>query len=161
VNPIPHLKVSGKAHELSLRVFQHTRGRAWSHEAVLRERLQRTALAVALHIVRGGRYGARHYFPRAIDAALAAERDLVYCLLVARDLGLLTMSSYATLEARAAELERMLVGLRHRLRASGSAARSARAFPLRSGSGGVRQPLQLDGVAQPTAPESGAPLGVG
>ncbi len=152
MNPIPHLKVSGKAHELAVRVFVQTRGRPWAHEPVLRERLQRGVLAVAIHITRGARSETRHNFPRALDAALAALRESAYCLVLARDLGLLTTSTYATLEARAAELERMLVGLRHRLRSSAGAARSPNSFRLRAAPARQREPLQLDG-----APQAGEP----
>ncbi|HEV8364002.1 MAG TPA: four helix bundle protein [Gemmatimonadaceae bacterium] len=158
MNPIPRLKVSGKAHELTLRLFQQTRGKAWSHEPVLRERLQRSALAVPLHITRGARDENRHNFSRALDAALGALRELAYTLVVARDIGLLTTSMYATLEARAAELDRMLVGLRHKVRSSG------RPFRVRAPGAPAplaRQALQSDGTAQPLAPDLGAALGVG
>ena len=158
MNPIPRLKVSGKAHELTLRLFEQTRSKAWSHEPVLRERLQRSALAVPLHITRGARDENRHNFSRALDAALAALRELAYALVVARDLGLVTTSLYATLEARAAELDRMLVGLRHKVRSSG---RSFRARVSRAPAPLARQALQPDGAAQPLAPDLGTSLGVG
>ena len=161
VNPIPHLKVSGKAHELALRTFEHTRGRAWAHEPVLREQLQRGVLAVALHITRGAQHESRHNFPRALDAALAALRDSSYCLVLTRDLGLLTTSSYATLEARAAELERMLVGLRHKVRSSAGAARSGGGFRSRAAPARLGEQLQLDRSSQAAAPHSGAPLSLG
>ena len=161
VNPIPHLKVSGKAHELALRTFELTRGRAWAHESVLREQLQRSVLAVALHIMRGARHESRHNFPRALDAALAALRESAYCLVLARELGLLTTSSYATLEARAAELERMLVGLRHKVHSSAGAPRSSRGFRPRAAPVRVREPLHVDGAPQTPPPDSGAPLSLG
>ncbi len=158
MNPIPRLKVSGKAHELTLRLFEQTRAKAWSHEPVLRERLQRSALAVPLHITRGARDENRHNFSRALDAALGALRELAYALVVARDLGLFTTSMYATLEARAAELDRMLVGLRHKVRSSG---RPFRARAPRAPAPLARQALQPDGAAQSLAPDLGASLGVG
>ena len=158
MNPIPRLKVSGKAHELTLRVFVQTRAKAWSHEPVLRERLHRSALAVPIHITRGARDENRHNFSRALDAALGALRELAYALVVARDLGLFTTSTYAMLEARAAELDRMLVGLRHKVRSSG---RSFRARVSRAPAPLARQALQPDGAAQPLAPDLGTSLGVG
>ena len=158
MNPIPRLKVSGKAHELTLRVFEQTRGKAWSHESVLRERLQRSALAVPLHITRGARDENRHNFSRALDGALAALRELAYALVVARDLGLFTTSMYATLEARGAELDRMLVGLRHKVRSSG---RPFRARAPRAPTALPRKALQPDGAAQPLPPDLSASLGVG
>jgi four helix bundle protein len=163
VYPIPRLKVSGKAHELALRVFEQARGRAWSYEVVLREGLQRAALAVAMHIVRGARHEGRHNFPRALDAALASLRELAYCLVFARDLGLLNTTTYATLEARAAELERMLVGLRHKLRSSGGTARPRAGFSPRSAAAAarVREALQVDGASQAVAPDLRPPLGLG
>jgi four helix bundle protein len=157
VNPIPRLKVSGKAHELTLRLFEQTRAKAWAHEPVLRERLQRSALAVPLHITRGARDENRHNFARALDAALGALRELAYSLVVARDLALLTTSTYATLEARAAELDRMLVGLRHKVRSSGTSFRGrARRAPAVL----ARQVVQPDRAAQPLTPDLGAPLGI-
>jgi four helix bundle protein len=170
VNPIPHLKVSGKAHDLSLRIFEQSRGRAWTHEVVLRERLQRNALSVALHIIRGARHENRRDFPRTLDAALAALRELAYCLVFTRDLGLLSTSTYATLEARAAELERMLVGLRHRVRSSGSGPRPSRglspraraaAAPAAIVSGTLSEPLENDRSPQTLTPDLGAPLRLG
>ncbi len=157
MNPTPSLKVSGKAHELTLRVFEQTRGKAWEHEPVLRERLQRSALAMPLHITRGARDENRHNFSRALDAALGALRELAYSLVVARDLALLTTSTYATLEARAAELDRMLVGLRYKVRSSG---RPFRARAPRAGASRANQALQVDRAPQPTAPDLGAALGV-
>ncbi|MGH7713684.1 MAG: four helix bundle protein [Gemmatimonadaceae bacterium] len=161
MNPIPRLKVSGKAHELALRIFEQTRGKAWSHEGILRERVQRVALAVTLHIMRGARDESRHNFPRALDAALAALRELGYCLTLARDLGLLTTTAYATLEARAGELERMLVGLRYKVRSSGSAPRAARGFRPRTPAARLREPLQPDRTPQSAAPNLESSLGVG
>ncbi len=158
--PIPKLKVSGKAHELALRVHEQTRGKSWSHDQVVRERLQRAALVVALHITRGARDEIRHNFPRALDAALAALRELAYCLLLARDLGLLGTSAYAMLEARTGELERMLIGLRHKVRSSGSAPRAVRASRA-GGTARGRETLEANRAPQPVAPDVGAPLGVG
>lgn len=158
MNPVPRLKVSGKAHELALRIFEHTRSRAWSHEVVLREQLQRGALAVGSRIVCGARDNRERAFPRAVDGALSALRQLAYLLLLARDLGLLPSSGYATLEARTGELDRMLVGLRQRLHSSGGAARSPAAFRA---AGRPREALEVDRPAQARAPERGAPLGVG
>lgn len=167
MNPIPHLKVSGKAHELTLRLFEQTRGRSWSHEPVLRERLQRSALTVALHIMRGARDQNRFSFTRALDAALLALRELAYMLAVARDLALLTSSTYAMLEARTAELDRMLVGLRHKVRSSGMSPRApGRAAPPRGRAaagvaGASGQPRRVDGPPQRLPPNAGAPLGIG
>lgn len=158
MNPIPRLKVSGKAHELTLRLFEQTRAKAWAHEPVLRERLQRSALAVPLHITRGARDENRHNFPRALDAALGALRELAYALVVARDLALLTTSTYAMLEARAAELDRMLVGLRHKVRSSST---PFRARSRRAPAALARQVVQPDRAAQPLAPDLRASLGLG
>lgn len=158
MNPVPRLKVSGKAHELALRVLEHTRSRVWSHDMVLRDQLQRGALAVASRIVCGARDNKERAFPRAVDGALAALREVAYLLLLARDLGLLPSSGYATLEARTGELDRMLVGLRQRLHSSGGAARAP--SPFRASSR-PREAREVDRPAQPRAPERGAPLGVG
>jgi four helix bundle protein len=159
MSPVPGLKVSDKAHELARRTFELTRGRVWSHEPVLRERLQRAVLAVVTHVCRGAR--SPHQFPVELDAALGVVRELSCTLLLARDLGLLTGSAYAMLEARAAQVERMLAGLRHRLRASGSAPRLRRASGPPRGSRGRGEALHGNGPAQPLAPDARAPLGVG
>ncbi|MGQ0642430.1 MAG: four helix bundle protein [Gemmatimonadaceae bacterium] len=148
-------------------MFEQTRGRAWSYDAVLRERLQRSALAIVLHIMRGARHENRHHFPRALDTAIAGLRELAYCLVFTRDLGLLSPSTYATLEARAAELERMLIGLRHRLRSSGGASRPGRRLP-RAGAAAppataraiLSEALELDGAPQSLAPDLSPPLGL-
>ncbi|MEW5918628.1 MAG: four helix bundle protein [Gemmatimonadota bacterium] len=161
MNPIPNLKVSGKAHELALRIFEQTRARAWSHDHALRARLQERALSVALYIARGAQRDQRDDFVSALTSALSLLREVAYCLVFARDLGLLTTSSYATLEARAGELERMLVGLRHRVRSSGSGARPPRGFRSRSSPTRLREALKVDGAAQPAAPHVGAPLSAG
>ena len=155
MNPIPKLKVSGKAHELVLRVFDLTRGRAWAHHALLREAMQRSALAVAMHIMRGAH--DRRRFPRAIQQAISAVHELTYLLLLSRDLGVLPTSNYATLEARCGELDRMLVGLRQRLLSSGSAARPAGRFPAAR----AREPVQPDRASHPRAPDLGAAFGLG
>lgn len=159
MSPIPGLKVSEKAHEFARRTFELTRGRVWSHEPVLRERLQSDVLAIVAHVCRGAR-SATQQFPGELDAAIGMVRQVGCTLLLARDLGLLTVSAYAMLEARAALVERMLSGLRYKLRSSGSAARSrgsARpARPLRR----AREPLDGDGAPQALAPDGGAAPGM-
>lgn len=160
MNPTPRLKVGGKAHELVLRIHEHTRARGWSHDVVLRDRLQLGSLMVALHIIRGARDDRQGNFPRAVEAALSSLREVAYILLVSRDLGLLPTSTYAMLEARTAELDRMLVGLRHRLHSSGSAARPARGFRTLP-STRTREPIQADRTPQAGAPQVGSALGVG
>lgn len=157
--PIPRLKVSVKAHELALRIHEHTRSKPWAHDPVVRERLQCAAIGVALHITSGARDEVRSNFPRALDAALAALRELSYCLVLARDLALLGTSAYAMLEARSGELERMLIGLRYRVRSSGSAPRATRAGRP-AGHARGREALQADRAAQAVAPELGTPRGV-
>jgi four helix bundle protein len=159
VFPIPRLKVSVKAHELALRVHEQTRSKPWAHDPVVRESLQRAALAVALHITRGARDEVRTNFPRALDAALASLGELSYCLVLARDLALLGTSAYAMLEARSGELERMLIGLRSKVRSSGSAPRAARTSRV-AGHTRRSETLQADRAAQPVIPQLGAPLGV-
>lgn len=159
MSPFPRLKVSVKAHELALRIHEHTRSKPWAHDAVVRERLQSAALAVALHITGGARDEVRSNFPRALDAALASLHELSYCLLLARDLELLGTSAYAMLEARSGELERMLIGLRYRVRSSGSTPRAPR--PGRpAGHGRGRETLQVDRPAQSVVPQLRTPLGV-
>ena len=157
--PIPRLKVSVKAHELALRIHEHTRNKPWAHDPVVRERLQCAAVAVALHITSGARDELRSNFPRALDAALASLHELSYCLVLARDLELLGTSAYAMLEARSAELERMLIGLRYKVRSSGSASRASRGGRS-AGHARGREALQTDGAAQAVVPQLGTPLGV-
>ena len=112
------VKVWEKAHRLTLDAYHHTT--AFPREEVfgLTSQIRRSASSVPANIAEGcGRGGGD--LARFCRIAAGSASELQYHLLLARDLGFLDTSTYATLEQQATEVERMLAGFIDRLQSDG------------------------------------------
>jgi four helix bundle protein len=111
MQPFRRLSVWRKSHELTLRVFAATAPMLAGRNAAVAHLLRRTAQHVPCAVARAACDGDEHRFTASLRAAIGASRALEYHLLLARDLGELSSSEHATLEARTDEVVRMLVAL--------------------------------------------------
>jgi four helix bundle protein len=125
------LKVWGKAHVLTLLVYEETRSFPKEELYGLTSQLRRAAASVAANIVEGCGRRSDGEFTRFLQIARGSASEVEYHLLLARDLHLLDEAKYRKLDSMVVEVERMLTGLVQRVRPilvpkPGSTARIAR-----------------------------------
>lgn len=113
--PFRRLLVWGKAHELTLRVYQVTEGAVTRRYPGLTSQLRRAVSSIPANIAEGAGHSTEPQFNRFIKVAQASAREADYHLLLAKDLGAITSKEYATIEARLSEIQAMLFGLRKRV----------------------------------------------
>jgi four helix bundle protein len=123
MSPHRSLLVSKRAHDLALIVARHPPLASPRHRAI-EAQLRRAVIAVGVRIseaaaLRQSRRRSHHW-----ELALCAVREAAFLIRLLSDLGELSTTDHAKLEARVDEIARMLVGLlRARLRTSTGAAR--------------------------------------
>ena len=109
------LAVWRRAHALTLQVHEVTervyRGRFLS----LIGQMRRASMSIAANISEGSGQVTDAQFARYLTIALGSARELDYHILLAKDLGILSSSDYARLDARVDQVCRMLMGLRTRV----------------------------------------------
>jgi four helix bundle protein len=125
--PFRKLSVWRRAHELALQVHQMTepafrQRRYWS----LIDQMRRASMSVAANIAEGSGQVTSAQFARYLTIALGSARELDYHVLLAHDLGVLTHSDFARLDARVDQVSRMLAVFRDRV-----AERAMRSTPRR------------------------------
>lgn len=113
--PFRKLAVWEKAHALTLRVYGATDGAALRRFPGLASQLRRAVSAIPANIAEGAGHASQAQFNRFLEIALASAREADYHLLLAKDLAMLGDREYAHLEARLAEVQGMLMGLRKRV----------------------------------------------
>lgn len=109
------LHVWQKAHALVLAADKALPARACRATPWLRQQILRAAASVSANIAEGCGKRTTREFLRFIEIALGSSRELENHLLLARDLGMLTVSVVRELEALTKEVRRMLVGLSNAL----------------------------------------------
>lgn len=113
--PFRRLTVWRKAHELAIRVHRCTLTFDWRSYPGIASQMQRAAFSIAYNIAEGSGRSSAQQFAHALQIAQGSGHELDYQLLLARDLGALSFSDHARLEARLSEVNRMLTGLRSRV----------------------------------------------
>lgn len=109
------LTVWRKSHELVLLLYRATARASESRYPGLVSQLRRSAASIPANIAEGcGRSGPRD-FARFLQISLASAHELHYHVLLASDLGLISLSVYARLDARTEEIKRMLTVLLRRV----------------------------------------------
>ncbi len=102
------LKVWRKAHELTLAVYQATRGFPKEELFGLTSQIRRSCESIPANIAEGcGRSGAPE-LSRFLQIALGSASELEYHLLLSHDLGLLNGGRYKQLSEGVIEVKRML-----------------------------------------------------
>ena len=110
MHPFRRLNVWRKAHELTIRVYAATEAVSRKHPS-LTSQIRRAAYSIPANIAEGAGQASALQFGRFLQIATASARELDYFLLLAADIGSLSRSDHAILEARTDEVARMLVSL--------------------------------------------------
>ncbi len=111
---------------MTLRIYAYAESVRRRYPA-LASQLVRAAHGIPANIAEGSGRASRAQFAQFLQVAIGSARELDYFLQLARDLRVITSSDHATLEARADEVTRMLVGLRQTVTAATKARRKATA----------------------------------
>ena len=105
------LSVWRKSHELALRIFAVTTPFLERREAALASTLRRLVISIPTSIAEGSGRSTSTHFAHFLHCAIGSAHQLEYHLLLVRDLGLISPSEHATLEARTDQITKMLVAL--------------------------------------------------
>ncbi len=116
-----NLRVWGRAHELTLLVYQKTRSFPKEEMYGLRSQLRRAAASVGANIAEGCGRRSDAEMKRFLQIARGSANELEYHLLLAKDLHLLAVADFHELVRKTLEVQRMLTSLVQRLRSDVSA----------------------------------------
>src|SRR3989337_1133546 len=111
------LKVWEKSHELTLEVYKLSKEFPASEIYGLTNQVRRASSSIAANIAEGCGRGGDADFARFLHIAMGSASELEYHLLLAKDLGMLSQSSYANVEEKVTEVKRMLSSLILKLKA--------------------------------------------
>jgi four helix bundle protein len=113
------LEVWQRSHALTLKVYELTRSFPADEKFGLTSQLRRAAVSVELNLAEGSSRGSDADFRRFVQMALGSASEVECQLLLAKDLGFLTMASHAGLEAEVQQTKRKLIRLSQKLMADG------------------------------------------
>jgi four helix bundle protein len=120
------LKVWHKAHRLAIDVYRLSEEFPRRDGVALTSQLRRAALSVPTNIAEGAGKLSNAEFRRFLEIALGSASEMLYHLLVARDIGLIEAARHEEFSSRAVEIRRMLSGLIERVRAKHAADEASR-----------------------------------
>lgn len=112
MRPFQDLIVWQKSHSLVLELYAATANFPRDEQYALTSQLRRAAASVPTNIAEGSAAPGGREFGRYLSIALGSATELEYHLVLARDLGYLPHEHHAGLDARLAEVKRMIVSLR-------------------------------------------------
>lgn len=110
------LKVWQKAHELTLDICKETSTFPHNELYGLVSQMRRCAVSIGSNIAEGRGRDGHPEFQRFLGISIGSAAELEYQLLLSKNLGFLPEDKYRPLHSRVAELGRMLVSLRDRVR---------------------------------------------
>jgi four helix bundle protein len=110
------LVVWQKAHQLALEVYRSTTSFPPDGRFGLTSQMRRAAVSIPSNIAEGSGRGGDPEFARFLDIALGSATELEYQLILARDLGFISLDTYKSLDNALAEVKRLAVSFRARLR---------------------------------------------
>ena len=110
------LKVWRKAHEMTLAVYDATRGFPREDLYGLTSQLRRSAASVGANIAEGCGRRSEGEICRFLQIARGSASEIEYHILLARDLHLLREQEFNQLAQQADELQRMLTALIQRFK---------------------------------------------
>ena len=105
------LQVWQKAHSLSLSVDRACKGIRLPMYASLRNQLFRAAMSVSANIAEGSSQRSRREFARFVRVALSSCSEVEHHLIVARDLKVISASTFDSLVSQTITVRKMLYGL--------------------------------------------------
>ena len=113
------LQVWRKAHALTLRIYEATRGVPTDERFGLTSQMRRSAASVPANIAEGCGRGGENELARFLQIAQGSGSELSYHLLLARDLGFLHEEIANELIQMTHEVTRMAQSYRLKLKAKG------------------------------------------
>ena len=113
--PFRKLSVWRRAHALVLAVHEVTERRDRGRHLSLVYQTRRASASVAANIVKGSAQATSAQFAEYLTTALNDAKELDYQVLLARDLGVISLADFARLEARIDQVCGMLAMLRQRV----------------------------------------------
>jgi len=117
VSDFKRLVVWRKAHALALNAHRVATGIRGADNASLRNQILRAAMSIPTNIVEGTGQKSGREFARFLDIALKSTSELEYHLIIARDIGALSLNDFESISAQTIEVRKMLYGLRTRVTA--------------------------------------------
>ena len=109
------LKVWSKAHDLTLAIYGTTRRFPKDEMYGLTSQIRRAAASVGANLAEGCGRRSDGEMRRFVQIARGSANELEYHLVLARDLGFLTVIEFREFESKTLEIERMLAALAQRL----------------------------------------------
>lgn len=110
------LDVWGRAHRLTLVLYQATRGFPREELYGLTSQIRRSAASICANLAEGCGRGGEREFRRFLLIALGSASELEYHLLLAADLGHLERPVHIQMNTEVTGVKRMLAGLLKRLK---------------------------------------------
>ena len=109
------VKVWAKAHDFTLAVYTATRTFPRDELYGLTSQIRRSAASIGANIAEGCGRRSDGEFARFLQIARGSASEVEYHLLLARDLGFLPVTEYASLQKRLEEVQRMLTAFVQRI----------------------------------------------
>ena len=110
------LSVWDKSHQLVLMLYSATANAPERKYPGLSSQIRRAAASIPANIAEGCGHGTQRELARFLSIALASAFELDYHLQLALDLGLLSKSDFARLDARTEQVKKMLSSLVSKVR---------------------------------------------
>ena len=110
------LKVWQKSHQLTLQINQHTRNFPNEELYGITSQIRRASLSIPTNIAEGcGREGGRD-FARFLQIAMGSATEVVYLILLCKDIQLLSPQIYEDLQIETTQIKKMLASFIKKLR---------------------------------------------
>jgi four helix bundle protein len=109
------LKVWQRAHALVLKIYRISAGFPPEERFALTSQLRRALTSVPANIAEGSRRQGQQEYSRFLNIAQGSAAEAEYLLILSRDLGYLSPSTFDRLSADLDEIARMLHGLRSKV----------------------------------------------
>jgi len=116
VGDFKKLKVWQKSHQLALAVYKSTAAFPVQERYGLTGQLRRASTSIPANIAEGCGRGTDNELGRYVRISLGSSTELEYHLLLAKDLGHLSLSEYDLLRISTLEVQSMLAGLSRKVR---------------------------------------------
>ena len=111
------IKVSEKAHSLTLEIYKATRSFPKDELYTLVSQIRRASVSIPANIAEGCGRGTDSELRQFLQIAMGSASELEYHLLLARDLGYLAVDGYQPLNDQVIEVKRMLASFIQKLKA--------------------------------------------
>lgn len=139
MRPFREYKIWQLGHDLTLAVYDSTKGFAADERLALTSQVRRAAYSIPFNIVEGSARGDKE-FHQFLRISLASAAELEYGLLLSRDLGYLSDPDFQRLTERISGLKPMIVRFMQRLDADVAPRRRLRANGQRLTANGQTPP---------------------